>query len=79
MVHTHTHTNHRFGNILRQKCRAKANGKEIRYKKLWIGIKRMCNRRYKIIPVTIRVTIIVTRGSRKNLEVVPGKYSIDSL
>jgi len=43
---THTRTNHRFGNILRQKCRAKGSGKEIRYKRRWMEMKRMCNRIY---------------------------------
>jgi len=32
-----------------------------------------------IIPVKIGVTGIVTRSISKNLEAVPGKYSIDSL
>ena len=55
------------------------DAKEIRYKRLWIEIKLMCNQRHKIIPVTIRVTIIVTEVWKKNLEVVQGKYSIDSI
>jgi len=33
----------------------------------------------KIIPVKIGATEIVTQGLRKNLEVIPGKHSIDSL
>jgi hypothetical protein len=32
-----------------------------------------------VIPVVVGTTGIVTRGSRKNLEVVPGKHSVDSL
>jgi len=39
----------------------------------------MWNLKYTIIPVMIRATAIVTRSLRKNVEAVPGKYSIDSL
>jgi len=39
----------------------------------------MWNLKCTIIPVIIGATGIVTRSLRKNLEPVPGKYSIDSL
>ena len=39
----------------------------------------MWNLKCTIIPVIIGATGIVTRSLRKNLEAVPGKYSIDSL
>jgi hypothetical protein len=39
----------------------------------------MWNLKCTIIPVIIGATGIVTRSLRKNLEVVPGKHSIDSL
>ena len=32
-----------------------------------------------IIPVVIGATGIVTKGLKKNLEVIPGKHSVDSL
>jgi len=44
-----------------------------------IGIQQIWNLKYAIIPVAIGATGIVTRSLRKNLEAVPGKYSIDSL
>jgi hypothetical protein len=39
----------------------------------------MWNLKCTIIPVIIGATGTVTRSFRKNLEAVPGKYSIDSL
>jgi hypothetical protein len=39
----------------------------------------MWNLKCTIIPVIIGVTGIASRNLRKNLEVVPGKHSIDSL
>jgi hypothetical protein len=39
----------------------------------------MWNLKCKIIPGIIGATRIVTKGSWKNLEVIPGKHSIDSL
>ena len=39
----------------------------------------MWNLKCTIIPVLIAATGIATRSSRKNLEAVPGKHSIDSL
>jgi hypothetical protein len=39
----------------------------------------MWNMKCMIIPVVIGATGIVTKGLKKNLEVMPGKHSIDSL
>jgi len=39
----------------------------------------MWNLKCTIIPVIIGATGIVTRSLRKNLEIVPGKNSIDSI
>jgi hypothetical protein len=39
----------------------------------------MWNLKCTIIPVIVEITGIVTRSLKKNLEAVPGKYSIDSL
>ena len=38
----------------------------------------MRNLKCTIVPVIIKVSGIVTRSLRKNLEAVPGKHSIDS-
>ena len=51
----------------------------LKYKSLCIEMQRMWNLKCTIIPVIIGATGIVTRSLRKNLEVVPGKHSIDSL
>jgi hypothetical protein len=69
----------RCGNTRRQNCCAKGSGKEVKYKNLCIEIQRMLNLKCTIIPVIIGVTGIVTRRLRKNLEALPGKFSIDSL
>ena len=53
--------------------------KKLKYKSLCIEIQRMWNLKCTIIPVITGATGIVTRSSRKNLEAVPGKHSIDSL
>ena len=53
--------------------------KKLKYKSLCIEIQRMWNLKCAIIPVIIGATGIVTRSLRKNLEDMPGKYSIDSL
>ena len=53
--------------------------KKLKYKSLDIEIQQMCNLKCTIIPVIIGATGIVARSSRKNLEDIPGKYSIDSL
>jgi len=39
----------------------------------------MWNMKRMIIPVINGATRIVTKGLKKNLEAIPGKYSIDSL
>ena len=53
--------------------------KKLKYESLCIEIQRMWNLKCTIIPVIIGATGIVARSSRKNLEAVPGKHSIDSL
>ena len=52
---------------------------KLKYKSLCIEIKRMWNLKCTIIPIIIGAIGIVTRSLRKNLEVVPGEHSIDSL
>jgi hypothetical protein len=51
--------------------------RKLKYKGLCIEIQRMWNLKCTIILVL--ATRIVTRKIKKNLEAVPGKYSIDSL
>jgi hypothetical protein len=53
--------------------------KKLKYKTLGIEIQRMWNLKCTIVPVIIGATGIVTKSLRKNLEVIPGKHSIDSL
>ena len=53
--------------------------KKLKYKSLCIEIQRMWNLKCTVIPKITGTTAIVTRSLRKNLEAVPGKYSIDSL
>ena len=53
--------------------------KKLTYKSLCIEIQRMWNLKCTIVPVINGATGIVTRSVRKNLEVVPGRHSIDSL
>ena len=53
--------------------------KKLKYKSLCTEIQRVWRLKYTIIPVVIGATGIVTRSLRKNLEVVPGKHSIDSV
>ena len=53
--------------------------KKLKYKSLCIEIQRMWNLKCTIVPVIIGATGIVTRCLRKDLEIVPGKHSIDSL
>ena len=62
----------RCGNTCRQKCCAKGSGKEVKIQRMW-------NLKYTIIRIIIGATGIVMRSLRKNLDVVPGKHSIDSL
>jgi hypothetical protein len=53
--------------------------KKLKYKSLGIQIQQMLNLKYTIITVIIGATVMVTKSLRKNLEVIPGKHSIDSL
>ena len=53
--------------------------KKLKYKSLCIEIQRMWNLKFTIIPAKIGAAGIVTRSLRKNLEVVPGTHSTDSL
>jgi len=53
--------------------------KKLKYNGLCIEIKRMWNVKCTIIPVIIGDIRIVTRSSRKNLEAVQGRYTIDPL
>ena len=57
----------------------KEGEKKLQYKSLCIEIQQTWNLKCKIIPVIIGATGIVTKGLRKNLEVIPGKHSVDSL
>jgi hypothetical protein len=52
---------------------------KIKYKGLCIEMQRIWNMKYMIIPLITGATEIVTKGLKKNLEVVPGKRSVDSL
>jgi len=52
--------------------------KKLKYKSLCIETQRMWNLKCTIVPVIIGATGIVIEGVRKNLEDMPGKYSIDS-
>ena len=52
--------------------------KNLKYYSLCIEIQRMWKLKFTFIPVIIGATEIVMRMLRKNLEAVPGKYSIDS-
>ena len=71
--------NGRCGNTRRQKCCGKEVEEKLKYYGLCIEIQRIWNRQCRIIPVIIGATGIVTRSLRKHFEIVPGKYSIDSL
>jgi hypothetical protein len=53
--------------------------KRLKYRSLCIEIQRMWNMKCMITTVVIGATRIVTRGLRKNLEVVLGKHPIDLL
>jgi len=52
--------------------------KKLKYRSLCIEIQRMWNLKCTIVPVIIGATGIITRSSKKNLETIPGKHSIDS-
>jgi hypothetical protein len=53
--------------------------KKLKYKSLCIEMQRMWNLKCTIVPVIIGATGIVTRSLRKNLKIISGKHSIDSL
>ena len=53
--------------------------KKLKYRSLCMEIRRMWNMKYMIIPVIIGATGIATRGLKKVLKAIPGKYSIDTL
>jgi hypothetical protein len=53
--------------------------KKLKYETLCIEIQRMWNMICMVIPVVTAATGIVTKGLKKNLEAIPGKYSVDSL
>jgi len=53
--------------------------KKLKYKSLYIEMQRMWNQKCKIVPVIIGATGIATKCSRKNVEAVPGKRSVDAL
>ena len=57
----------------------KKGEKKLKYKNLCIEIQQMWHLKCKIIPVIIGATEILTKGLRKNMEVMPGKHSVDSL
>jgi hypothetical protein len=56
----------------------KEREKYIKCKRLCIEIQRMWNMKCVVILVVMGATGRVTRGLKKNLETIPGKYSIDS-
>ena len=69
----------RCGNTRRQKCCAKGSGKEVKIQKFMDRDTTNVEPEMHDMPVIIGATGIVTRSLKKNLEVVPGKHSIDSL
>ena len=52
---------------------------KLKYKSLCIEIQRMWNMECIIKPKITEATGILTKGSKKNLEAIPRKYSTDSL
>jgi len=53
--------------------------KQLKYKSVCTEIQQMWNMKCVTVPVITGATGTVTKGLRKNLEVIPGKYSIDAL
>ena len=53
--------------------------KKLKCKSLCIDIQRLWNMKRMVILVITAATGIVRKGLKKNLEVIPGKHSIDSL
>ena len=72
------HTDRR-GNTSGQKCHKKETEKELKRNTFCTEIQRMCNKKCVIIPVATGVKEIVTKGTKKNLQATPAKYSIDSV
>ena len=50
----------------------------IKYKRLCIAIERMWNTKCLFIPEITGTNGVVKKGLKKNLEAIPGKYSVDS-
>ena len=69
----------RCGNTCRQKCCAEGSGKEVKIQEFMYRDTANVEPEMYIIPVITGATGVVTRSFRKNLEAVPGKYSIDSI
>jgi hypothetical protein len=69
----------RCGNTCRQKWHIKERAKEAKIQEFMYRVQQMWHLKCKIIPVIIAATGILTEGLRKNLEVIPGKHSVDSL
>jgi hypothetical protein len=69
----------RHGNISEQKHNTKGSRKETKVKECIHRDTAMCNMKCVIIRVIIGANGIVTKGLKKNLEVIPGKHSTDSL
>jgi hypothetical protein len=67
------------GNTTGHKCHAKGAEKKLKYKSLCTEIQQMWNMKCMIITVTNGATRVVTKGLKKNLVMIPGKHSIDSL
>jgi hypothetical protein len=53
--------------------------KKFKYKNLSIEFQRMWNMKFFFIPIIIGITGIVSKGLKRVLEEIPGKYSRDSL
>jgi hypothetical protein len=53
--------------------------KRLKYNSLCIETQRMWNMKCMMIPVMAAATGTVTKGLKKSLEAMPGKYSTDSL
>jgi len=69
----------RCGNTSGQKCHIKGSRKETTIQEFMYRDERMWNTKCMTIPVTNGANRIVTKGSRKNLEAIQGKHSIDLL
>jgi hypothetical protein len=52
---------------------------KLKYNSLCVEVQRMWNIKCMIMPVILEDTGIVTKGLKKNLEVISGKQSIHSL